>query len=236
MGNKCGKSYKKITTTTKLSFTQKKLKKGTYYKYMILAVNAKNKVIAVSKTLHVATKGGKVGNYKSVKITNAKSTLTLKKGKKMKLKAKAMKADKKVRNHRKIKFESSKPSVVKITAGGKLTAKKADKGTGACHDDDRLARSFYEFAPIRAIAEAAGFTLTEMFNKERLAKSCGTSVAMAYMPEITKKVAGGRWQDMLRTEAASMLVASPPAYECLSSNIPEGKALVDLFSALDEVC
>ena len=127
MGNKCGKSYKKITTTTKLSFTQKKLRKGTYYKYMILAVNAKNKVIAVSKTLHVATKGGKIGNYKSVKITNAKSTLTLKKGKKMKLKAKAIKADKKVRNHRKIKFESSKPSVVKITAGGKLTAKK--KGT-----------------------------------------------------------------------------------------------------------
>lgn len=123
-----------------------------------------------------------------------------------------------------------------LLESGKLTAKKADKGTGACHDDDRLARSFYEFAPIRAIAEAAGFTLTEMFNKERLAKSCGTSVAMAYMPEITKKVAGGRWQDMLRTEAASMLVASPQAYECLSSNIPEGKALVDLFSALDEVC
>ena len=102
MGNKCGSAYKQLKTTTSKSFTQKGLKKGTYYKYMILAVNAKNKVIATSKTLHVATKGGKVGNYKSVKITNAKSTYTIKKGKKFTLKAKAKKADKKVKNHRKI--------------------------------------------------------------------------------------------------------------------------------------
>ena len=126
--------------------------------------------------------------------------------------------------------------VAKLLEEGKLSAKKADKGLGACHDDDRLARSFYEFAPIRAIAEAAGYTVTEMFLKERLAKSCGTSVAMAYMPEITCKVAQGRWQDLLRTDAAAMLVATPQAYECLSSKIPEGKALVDLYSALDEVC
>ena len=131
MGNKCGKAYKKIKITTKLSFTQKKLKKGTYYKYMILAVNSKGKVIAISKTLHVATKGGKVGNYKSVKITNAKSTLKFKKGKKFTLKAKAIKADKKVRNHRKIKFESTKPNIVKVTAGGKITAKK--KGTAVIY-------------------------------------------------------------------------------------------------------
>ncbi len=126
--------------------------------------------------------------------------------------------------------------VAKLLEEGKLAPKKETKGLGACHDDDRLARSFYEFAPIRAIAEAAGYALTEMFNKERLTKSCGTSVAMAYMPQITTKVAQGRWQDMLRTEAEAMLVASPQAYECLSSQIPEGKSLVDLYSALDEVC
>jgi Fe-S oxidoreductase len=126
--------------------------------------------------------------------------------------------------------------VAKLLEDGKLAPKAAVGTVGACHDDDRLARTFYEFAPIRTMAKSAGFASAEMFNKERLAKSCGTSVALAYMPEITKKVAGGRWQDMLRTEAASMLVASPQAYECLGSNIPEGKALVDLFSALDEVC
>ncbi|MBQ5399442.1 MAG: fibronectin type III domain-containing protein [Ruminococcus sp.] len=126
MGNKCGSKYKKLKTTSSKSFTQKGLKKGTYYKYMVLAVNGKNKVIGVAKTLHVATKGGSVGNYKSVKITNAKSTFEIKKGKKFTLKAKGVKADKKVKNHRAIKFEASN-NKVKVTASGKISAKK--KGT-----------------------------------------------------------------------------------------------------------
>ena len=124
--------------------------------------------------------------------------------------------------------------VAKLLEDGKLAPKAKTLGVGACHDDDRLARSFYEFAPVRAIAQAAGFTLTEMFNKERLAKSCGTAVALSYMPEITTKVAGGRWQDALRTEAKAMLTASPQAYLCLSRCVPEGMTLVDLFTALDE--
>lgn len=123
--------------------------------------------------------------------------------------------------------------IAKLLDAGKLTLKAQQLGSGACHDDDRLARSFYEFAPIRAIAKAAGFDVAEMFHKERLAKSCGTAVALAYMPEITVKVAGGRWQDLLRAGAKSMLTASPQAYLCLSQCVPEGKDLVDLFAALD---
>lgn len=122
--------------------------------------------------------------------------------------------------------------VAKLIADGKLTA-KAETGTlAACHDDDRLARTFYEFAPIRAIAKAAGFALTEMFNKERLAKSCGSAVALAYMPAITVKVAAGRWDDLTRTEAKTMLTANPQAYLCLSQATPEGFDLLDLYSAL----
>ena len=131
MGNKCGSAYKKLKTVSSKSFTQKGLKKGTYYKYMILAVNSKNKVVSVSKTLHVATKGGKVGNYKSVKFTNASKYMQLGKGKKFTLKAKAVKADKKVKNHRAIKFESSNAKVVKVSSKGKLTGKK--KGTATIY-------------------------------------------------------------------------------------------------------
>ena len=124
--------------------------------------------------------------------------------------------------------------VAKLIQDGKLAA-KATRGTlGACHDDDRLARTFYEFTPIRAIAEAAGYTLTEMFNKERLAKSCGSAVALAYMPNIVTKVAAGRWDDLARTEASAMLTANPEAYLCLSQITPEGKQVVDLYSALAE--
>lgn len=123
--------------------------------------------------------------------------------------------------------------VSKLLEEGKLTPRGENLGIGVCHDDDRLARSFYEFEPIRAIAKAAGFTLAEMFNRERLAKSCGSAVALAYMPEITVKVSGSRWQDMIRTEADAMLVANPQAYLCLSTCVPKEKKLVDLFAALD---
>ncbi|MBR3978813.1 MAG: (Fe-S)-binding protein [Oscillospiraceae bacterium] len=125
--------------------------------------------------------------------------------------------------------------VAKLLEDGKLTPKAEAKGAGACHDDDRLARSFHEFAPVRDIAKAAGYTLTEMFNKERLAKSCGTAVALSYMPGITTKVASGRWADLCRTEAKAMLTANPQAYLCLSQCVPEGMTLVDLYTALNEV-
>ena len=82
------------------------------------------------------------------------------------------------------------------------------------------------------MAKAAGYQNTEMFNKERLAKSCGTAVALAYMPRITTMVAGGRWDDLKRTEAKVMLTANPQAYLCLSQAVPEGYQLVDLYGAL----
>ena len=124
--------------------------------------------------------------------------------------------------------------VAKLIEDGKLAPKAAAGTVGACHDDDRLARTFYEFSPIRALAKAAGFETVEMFNKERLAKSCGSAVTLAYMPNIIEKVAAGRWEDLGRTQAKAMLVANPQAYLCLSQSIPEGKELVDLYTALAE--
>lgn len=121
-----------------------------------------------------------------------------------------------------------------LLEAGKLESKAENGMTGACHDDDRLARTFYEFAPIRAMAKAAGFTLTEMFNRERLAKSCGTAVADGFMPQIVTKVAAGRWEDLKRAEADTMLVANPQTYLCLSKCVPAGKHLVDLYTALAE--
>lgn len=122
--------------------------------------------------------------------------------------------------------------VAQLIADGKLTAKASSGIKAACHDDDRLARTFYEFEPIRAMAKAAGYENCEMFNQKNLAKSCGTAVALAYMPEITVKVAGGRWDDLKRTEAKTMLTANPQAYLCLSKAVPEGYTLTDIYEAL----
>ena len=122
--------------------------------------------------------------------------------------------------------------VAGLLEAGKLTAKAAKGVRGACHDDDRLARTFHEFAPVRAMAKAAGYEVGEMFNREKLAKSCGSAVAYGYMPELIKKVAGGRWADLQRTENTAMLVANPQVWLCLGLCVPEGYALVDLFGAL----
>lgn len=120
----------------------------------------------------------------------------------------------------------------RLLADGRLPAKPANGIKAACHDDDRLARSLYELEPVRALAKAAGYELCEMFNHGRLAKSCGTALALEYMPDITARVAAARWDDLARTGAKVLLTASPQAYLCLGQAVPEGCELVDLFEAL----
>ena len=137
-GNKCGikKKMKKLATVKGRSKTVnkifgKKLKKGTYYKFMIVALDKNHRVISTSKVVHAATKGGKVGNYKRVSIR--KSVLAkakrLKKGKKLKLGAKAVSSGLIVRQHRPLSYESSDPKIAKVSKRGVVTAKKA----GICY-------------------------------------------------------------------------------------------------------
>ena len=126
-GAKCGTSYKKIATVHRNTFTNKKLKKGTYYKYMVVALNEKGKVVAISKLIHVATKGGKVGNCKKLKVN--KSKVNLKQGRKFKLKVKQIAKSKKVKlkKHRKTAFESDNQNVAVVSKKGVITAKKKGK-------------------------------------------------------------------------------------------------------------
>ncbi len=133
-GNRCGKKnhYKLIKDVgkSKTSYTQKKLKKGTYYKYVVVAykvVDGKKVTIAVSKTIHATTTGGKYGVAKSVKVN--KSKITLKKGKKFTIKAKEVKKDKKIKNHRRIAYESSNTKVATVSKKGVVKAKTK----GSCY-------------------------------------------------------------------------------------------------------
>lgn len=127
-GNKCGKSnrYEKLKTVKTTSYTQKKLKKGTYYKYVVVAVKG-SEAIATSKTIHVATSGGKVGNSKSVKVN--KKTFKIGVGKKATLKATAVAASNKlkVKKHRAIAFESSDKDIATVSKKGII--KGVHKGT-----------------------------------------------------------------------------------------------------------
>ena len=127
----CGKPYSKVKETTAKSFNYKGLKKGVYYKFIVVALDKNDKVVATSKTIHVATSGGKFTNPKKVTITNASKAKSVKKGTKLKLTTKVTAQSKKLKlkNHRPVKFESAKPSVVKVTANGKITAKKSGSAT-----------------------------------------------------------------------------------------------------------
>lgn len=150
-GNKCGKKnkLKKIAElgSSRRSYTAtkiagKKLKKATYYKFMIIAVDADNNVVSSSKIVHVATAGSrKKGNPKKVivkakvsrtgkalKKYRASSEIAVKAGKATKLKSTFTKARKTtVKKHLVIRYESSNKDIVKITKKG--TVKGIRKGT-----------------------------------------------------------------------------------------------------------
>ena len=140
-GAKCGKNaYTKLADVKNTTFTQKKLKKGTYYKYIVVAYKTeaaknggtKQVVVASSKVIHAATTNGKVTNVKSVKFKNVKKNKkTLKKNKTFTLKTKVVKAKKKlaIKNHRKISYESSNPAIAIVNAKGKVKA----VGKGSCY-------------------------------------------------------------------------------------------------------
>ena len=131
-GNRCntgGKKYPYKVLKVLKGNTWKKsgLKKGTYYKFMAVAykkVNGSQKVLASSKTIHVATSGGKVGNYKAVRVN--KKAVKLKKGKTFRIKAKPIPESRKrkVKKHRAVCYESSNPGIASVSKKGIVKAKK----------------------------------------------------------------------------------------------------------------
>lgn len=123
----CGTKYVKLAEVGGTSFTQGGLKKGTYYKYFVAAHNGYGNILASSKTIHVATSGGKKGNTKAVKLNKKKAPL--KKGKSVKLKATLKNGKLKVSKHRKVAFESDNPSVAIVSKSGKVKA----VGPGTCY-------------------------------------------------------------------------------------------------------
>ena len=130
-GARCGSKMKRLKTiknagTLKRSF--KKLKKGKYYKYIVVAyknTDGTRKVLAKSKSVHCKTAGGKRGNPTGIKLKT--TALTVKKGKSKTLHP-VLLSNKKVAIHiAAFRYESSKPSVASVNKNGKITAKK--KGT-----------------------------------------------------------------------------------------------------------
>ena len=96
---------------------------------MVIALDNDNNVVSSSKIIHVATKGGKVGNVGKVTTKAKKNKVTLRKGKKFKLAGKQVAASKKlkVKVHRKVTYESTNSKVATVTSKGVIKAKKKGK-------------------------------------------------------------------------------------------------------------
>ena len=130
-------TYKLIQTipsNSSVTYTHKSLKKGTYYKYIVVAykdIGGQKVYTALSKTIHATTPGGKYGNGKAVKIKTGKGltykkgnyTLRIKKNKKYKLRASEVKENKKIQRHRKLAYESDNTGIATVSAKGVIKAK-----------------------------------------------------------------------------------------------------------------
>ena len=120
-GSRCGKGqnkFEKLKTVNGTTYTQNKLKAGTYYKYYVEA-NKGRKVIAKSAQVHVTTKGKRWGNPISLKIN--KKSVKLKVGASWKINATVKKSGK-VSRHMALSYESTNPKVATVNKKGKVKA------------------------------------------------------------------------------------------------------------------
>ena len=126
-GNKCGRKnkYQYIKETTKTFYKAKKMKKNRFYKYLVVAV-MDNRVISVSKTVHVGTKTKQ--NPTKVSVDN-KSIILTNSGPGSTYKVKYRILGTNLKQHRGIRCETDNVNVATVTNKGKIKA----VGAGRCN-------------------------------------------------------------------------------------------------------
>ena len=147
-GNYCGakNKYKKLAVVKagKTSYVvkkigKKKVKKGRYHKFIVVAVKS-GQTLATSKSIHVATKGGKYGNCKKIILKNVRNNkLTLQRGKAFTLKVK-LKKPRYYSAHRKVCYETDNPTVATVSSKGVIRAKSGGKANIYVYAQDGRAK------------------------------------------------------------------------------------------------
>ena len=128
-GNRCGKQYKaKLIKTVKGSSYTANAGSGIYQKYYVKALDRNGKVLATSKTIHVARKGYGYGDPTGVKLNC--SSIKVKVGKKAKVKGTMVKGSLPVSVHCEIRYESSNPKIAKVN---EKTGEISGNRKGACY-------------------------------------------------------------------------------------------------------
>ncbi|MCR5281949.1 MAG: fibronectin type III domain-containing protein, partial [Lachnospiraceae bacterium] len=130
-GAKCGSKMKKLRTIQNpkaRSCTFKKLKKGTYYKYIVVAYKNAQKtesdedgskiVLSTSISLHAATTGGQKKNPLGISLK--KSRISIKRGKSAKIRASMIKKGKVQYHIAKFRYESLDLDIATVSKAGKI--------------------------------------------------------------------------------------------------------------------
>ena len=129
------KLLKTVSGTTR-SWTQKKLKKGTTYKYYVAAFDSYGR-ITKSAVIYTNTTGGKKADIK--KVTVNKKAFTLKKGKKVTIKAKAIASKGTFKKYTSnIRYVSTNTSVATVNKKGVIKAKAKGKCYVYCYAQNGL--------------------------------------------------------------------------------------------------
>ena len=129
------KLLKTLSGTTR-SWTQKKLKKGTTYKYYVAAFDSYGR-ITKSAVIYTNTTGGKKADIK--KVTVNKKAFTLKKGKKATIKAKAIASKGTFKKYTSnIRYVSTNTSIATVSKKGVIKAKAKGKCYVYCYAQNGL--------------------------------------------------------------------------------------------------
>ena len=109
-----------------------KLRQGRYYKFRVTALDKRGRVIEKSKVIHVVTKGGAFTNFSRVKVKDSviRRAAGLRPGRKLKLKARAVKQDGSLEAeiHRGMRYVSDNRKVASVSRSGVIKA----KAPGSC--------------------------------------------------------------------------------------------------------
>lgn len=132
-GAKCGRKYKyafkKTVGKNTVSWSDRRLEPGKYYKYYVVAykmVNGKKKVIGESGDMHTATLGRGYGYTNRITVQN--SALCVKAGKAARIRAAATNTNNNIINHiAPVRYVSTNVRVATVDGRGRVTARA--KGT-----------------------------------------------------------------------------------------------------------
>ncbi len=124
--SECGNTnkFRFDSSTRKNTFTKKKLKSGTYYRFIVVAyslIDGKQIPIAISSNVHAVTKGGKYGNVKQIIVKKSKKTMKVDKTFAIKAKLKYGKK-KKHQTHRRLTYVSTNQKVAIVSNSGVVKA------------------------------------------------------------------------------------------------------------------